>query len=328
MGAREEVHRRHDWVPTEGGRFACWGCPATASACRSCGEVLEQTGAIHAECASDARNLLREVRDLYRELPDVIASIAGLHAVSYRGGASGRHRRSTSTTILGGAALVMVSAGSVNQVRLGRLEQWTDVDRRLLVEEHEDPLSVLGVLCSWEDAWRHQLGLPVAEGSDLSSTVDFLLERTTWAGNTADGWVEYLGELRDLRFRLLAVTGRSTTPEATDVPCPYCAGTIVRKWTAAGLGDVRECDTCHLRFDSEAHFLMAIRQAHQDLPVTHPDALVTIDDAKRIYRGRVKPNTLDQWVLRGHLVECRRDVRGEALYRLGDIDARVQDAIA
>src|SRR5665648_102320 len=77
--------------------------------------------------------------------------------------------------------------------------------------------------------------------------------------------------------------------------------------------------------------MLAIREAHQALPTTHPSLLVTMGDAKRIYRGRgVRPNLLDLWATRGQLRPAqtpdghdRRDVRGELLYRLGDISDRL-----
>src|SRR5690606_39311758 len=66
------------------------------------------------------------------------------------------------------------------------------------------------------------------------------------------------------------------------------------------------------------------------LPTRRSSDLVTVADAKNIYRGRVRPNLFDLWVHRGVLKPSlddagkpRRDVRGVELYRLGDIAARV-----
>ena len=323
MAGPHEGRHRHEWQLARAGVFACRECPATTPACRTCRVPLEGVGACCPGCISDARNLLREVRDLYAVLPDVIDQVLGLHAISYD--AIGRRGGSDSSTVMP-AALVMHSAGSMDADHLGRFE--SSIDPVLLQAERRDPPSVLACLASWEDGWRRELHLPAAETTTVAGVVGFLLERTEWAANVLPGWGDYLDELWDLKHRLLVVTGQSSPPEKAGVPCPYCAGNIVQRWTTTGLGDIRECDVCHLRFESDAHFLMAIRQAHQDLPATHPDQLVTIADAKRIYHARVRRNTLDQWVQRRRLDERGRDVRGEALYRLGDIDARVQDATA
>jgi len=39
------------------------------------------------------------------------------------------------------------------------------------------------------------------------------------------------------------------------------------------LAGLRECDVCGLTWASEAHFMLAIREAHQALPTTHPSLL-------------------------------------------------------
>lgn len=332
--------RRHDWTPvgehpTSPESYACSRCPATTGACGTCAKPIgNSSDRTCGRCVTWARTLAWDVRDLYAQLPDVIAGIAGLHAVRYdRGGAGGGKARATDTTLLGGAAMVMASDGNVNHVNPVGAES---VDVALREAEHRDPPSVLAVLTSWEDAWRLELGITAAEGRAVALSAAFLVANTAWAAQSSETWDEYLSDLRGLRSRLRMLTGASQPPVIAGVPCPYCSGTIVQRWTGkrGSLSDVRECDECGLTWASEAHFMLAVREAHQSLPKTRPNQLVTLEDAKRIYRPQgVRPNLLALWVNRGHLRPAvgpdgreKRDVRGEPLYRLGDISERLAPA--
>lgn len=323
------TQHHHQWVAVDDqpGQYACTDCPATARQCRSCPQVLDTAGRTCEDCVSRARNDLRDIHDLYRQLPDVIAAAAGLHAVRYdqRGGAK---TRSTDTTIIGGAALVM-AAGGATYTHLARGET-SDTIATLLEAERHDPPSVLAVLTGWEDAWRTEQHQHAAERTSTAAAIKYLILHTTWAAQHSPTWDTYRADIRNLRGRLWALTGRSNAPEKSGVPCPYCAGTIIQTWSSSGLDDTRRCDTCGITWASEAHFMLAIREAHQALPDTHPDQLVTLDDAKRIYKGRVRPNRFDLWVGRGTLRPAvdetgqpRRDVRGQVLYRLGHIGMQI-----
>lgn len=324
--------RRHDWQRTDDDGYACTRCGATTGECGTCHKPLESSTARTCEpCISRARNHVREVRDLYRQLPDVVASIAGLHAIRYdRGGAKAK-RKGTDTALIGGDALVMATDGSGNNV--ADRPDGTAIDWALRDAEHRDPPSVLGALTGWEDTWRHEQHQPAATRTSVTAATDYLVTHTAWAARHSDTWDDYLTDLAGLRGRLRMLTGQSQPPVKAGVPCPYCAGLIVQKWTGTkgSLSDIRECELCGLTWASEAHFRMALRQAHAELPDKRPGELVTIDDAKRIFKERgVRPNLLDLWVHRGHLQPARtvdgherRNVRGELLYRLGDVADRL-----
>lgn len=339
--------RRHDWRPDDPDQptgYACADCAATAHSCTTCRRPVPRIAARTCDrCISDARNCVRDIRDLYHRLPDVVAAIGGLHAIRYdRGGAGKTTRRPTDTTIIGGDALVMSAPGHVNQPHplpddLDPHERAIDVALR--AAEHHDPPSVLAVLTGWEDQWRAEQHQPAAERTSVAAAAEYLVVHAAWAAQHSDSWGDFVEETRALRWRLRILTGDDRRPVKAAVPCPYCAGTIVQRWRdvdperpgSGGLEDVRRCTVCGLTWPTEAHFRMAMREAHQALPRTHPDALVTIEDAKRIYRPRgVRPNLLDLWVHRGVLQPAtdgegrpRRDERGALLYRLGDIDARL-----
>lgn len=344
------TQHQHEWTDTDQpGIYACAECPATAHTCtnpipasrdtKPCGRLIEGPGHTCHDCVSRHRNDLREIRDLYRRLPDVIAAAAGLHAIRYD--QRGTTRSATDTTIIGGAAMVLAGGGAT-YTHLGRGET-TDAIATLLEAERHDPPSVLAVLTQWEDAWRIEQRQHAAETTSIDAALGYLVVHTEWAAQHSPTWDQHRADMRTLRGRLRAVTGESQPPVKTGVPCPYCAGTVQQHWTTEGLGDTRRCDGCGITWATEAHFALAIRDAHESLPESHPDQLVTLDDARRILKPRgVRPNLLALWLHRDvrdrerydaevaagrlatpptpRLPESRgRDVRGRLLYRLGDL---------
>jgi len=336
-------HHQHEWTPTDTpGTFACTQCPATATQCGSCTRILTTRGRTCDDCVSKARNDVRAIRDLYRTLPDIIAAAAGLHAIRYDQRGTGKPTRATDTTIIGGAAFVLAGPGSSpdSGLQLGRGET-TETIAYLAAAEQHDPPSVLGVLTGWEDEWRTEAGHTAADTTSVDAAVEYLLAHTTWAAQHSGRWAEHRTAIRGLLFRLRVVTGTDDRPVKAGVPCPYCGGAVVQHWQkhdpktpgSGGLDDTRVCDRCATAFPSEAHFLLAIRHAHQSLPTTCPEQLVTIDDAKRIYKGRVAPKAFDKWVERGTLPQAvgadgrpAHDVRGRPLYRLATIDLQATTA--
>lgn len=327
---------QHDWIETtetdsQPRTWACAVCPATAAQCATCNRTLDTHGRVCDDCVSRARNDVREIRDLYSHLPDVIAAAAGLHAIRYdtRFG-SGEPRRANDTTIIGGAAMVMAAGGTADKTRLGRGE--TTIDPALLDAERHDPPSVRAVLTFWEETWRDAQHQPDPATTALNDTVEYLIVNTTWAAQHAETWTEYRADLRDLIGRLRFLTGASKAPVRSGVPCPECSGTVVQKWTTDGLDDTHTCTSCHNTWPSRAHFARALRAAFHDLPSTNPDTLVTLDDARRILPD-LKRNTLNVWLKRdrgradaGHarqLPERGKDDTGKPVYRLGDIAAKL-----
>lgn len=321
-----DASHRHLWEPVADG-YACPECPATAPACITCRRPVPTGERVCEPCVSHARNDLRTVRDLYRQLPDVIASIAGLHAVRYDRGSSSVKRTAASTSIIGGDALVLAAGGNVS-VHLGRYE--TSIDPSLLAAETHDPPSVLATVTWWEDTWRAERHDPAATTTSVDNAVDYLLTHTLWAATQSVTWGEYQQDLRNLQHRLRALTGETNRPVPENIPCVHCGGRVVRVWSDEGLTDVRECQRCgtswpdvdRLRFTNHLRVLAA--------PVTDPDTLVTLDQA-RLALPDLKRNTLNQALKRDRdraatdpayaprVPERGRNRRGEPLYRLGDI---------
>lgn len=329
-----EAHE-HDWIhaadqPAWPTRFTCTECEATATGCTICDRPQAGIRRTCDRCISATRDRLRKVRDMYRALPDVIAAAAGLHAVRYDRGGGGKTKRSTDVTVIGGAAAVMAGAGSTGTVAYSRLGDAKHVVDQLAT----DPPSVLGVLTGHEDDWRIQRREPAATVTSVDAAVEYLVAQTQWAALSAepDSWYAYLADLRDLHGRLVALTGGSNAPVKAAAPCMYCGHTVTRAWGDDGLDDVHTCTHCGTTWASEARFLLAVRDAHQALPQTHPDGLVTIDDAKRIWKGRVRPARFDEWVNRGSIRPAvdehgrqLRDARGRDLYRLAALTTQIGD---
>lgn len=325
----------HDWIhadiqPAWPTRFACTECTATATGCTSCDRPQETIDRTCDRCISATRDRLRRIRDMYRALPDVIAAAAGLHAVRYDRGGGGKTKRSTDVTVIGGAAAVMAGAGSTGNVTSAR-----DGNRSHTIDQlSTDPPSVLGVLTGHEDDWRLQRHEPAAEVTSVDAAVEYLIAQTQWAALVADvdSWYAYLQDLRDLHGRLVALTGQSNAPVRATAPCTECGHTVTREWGDTGLDDVHTCTHCGLTWANEARFLFALREAHQRLPETHPDELVTLDDAKLIWKGRIRPGRFDEWVARGAIPVATddygrplRDARGRDLYLLRVLTNQVGD---
>ena len=157
------------------------------------------------DIASELRTLIWDIRDLYRELPDTIAHIAGLHAVRYDKRGTGKST-STDVTIIGGAALVMASAGydgGVTSARDGNRDHAHDC-------LPDDPPSVLAILTRIEDVWRTNQHNPAAETTSLDATVNFLLANAPWAAEHHPDINDDLHDLDQLRNR------RSSSVEPAD----------------------------------------------------------------------------------------------------------------
>lgn len=259
---------------------------------------------------------------MYAELPDVVAAVAGLHAIRYDAARTSRSR-AMDTTLLGGAALVMSTAGSSMRA-LPRAQ--SPVDVALQRAERDDPPSVLSVVTAWEDAWRRERGDATASVTSVAAAIGYLVDHADWAAQRSEWWLQCRAEIDELRGALRMLTGRSSPPVPASQPCPYCGGVVVQRWTDGGLSEERICEECGTTWPTEAHFLLLLANTHRSLAWTHPDQLVTLADAKRIFRGRCRPNLLSTWVSRGVLRPVlddagapRRNVRGEWLFRLGTI---------
>lgn len=276
-----------------------------------------------AEVQSNARQLVWEIRDLYRELPDTIAAIAGLHAISYN-----RERHGTDTTIIGGDAHIMHAPGNTTCLMPTIM---TSVDRALLGLERNDPPSVIALLTSWEDAWRAERHDPAADHTNLDHTVAYLTTHTASAAQFSPGFNDYLTDLNTLRARLRAVTGHINPPKLSDAPCiaddvegEPCNGQIVQRYRQGtrpedrGLDDIRECNRCGETY-TPLRYALAVRQRLEAVR-EDPERLLTATEARVLWR--LSEKQLYVWENRDRkITHLAVDNRGRRLYRNGDIAA-------
>lgn len=272
----------------------------------------------HNDLASHTRTLIWDIRDLYRELPDTIAAIAGLHATSYN-----RHggRSSGDTTVIGGDALVMAAGGSTEtSIRntAGEAIDW-DLARR---EQHDAP-SVLTVLTKWEDTWRQHQGHPAADTTTINAAVTYLTTHAAWAVEHFPDIDGFLDELRRLRGRLRKVNGHINPPKPSDAPCFDCNGQIVQRYKAGtrpedrGLDDIRECEHCGQTY-TPAQYALAVQHRLEDVR-NDPDRLLTAAEARTLWR--LSEKQLYTWENRDKIKPVGHDNKGRRLYRNGDIAA-------
>lgn len=277
---------------------------------------------------SAARQLVWEIRDLYRELPDTIAAIAGLHATRYDRGTNKSTRKPTDTTLIGGDALVMYGPGS-DRTSITRTAGHT-IDWELARAERNDAPSVLTVLTRWEDAWRATQNHPAADTTTINAAVTYLTTHTAWAIRDFPDIDTYLTELGALRARLRAVTGHTNPPKASDAPCINCNGLIVQRYKHGtrpedrGLDDIRECNRCGETY-TPARYNLAIQSRLETVREDH-DRLLTATEARTLWRLSEKQvyvweQRIDPTTKQPKLTAAGTDAQGRKLYRNGDIAA-------
>lgn len=269
---------------------------------------------------SEARQLVWEIRDLYRELPDTIAAIAGLHAISYDRGTTRSNRQPTHTTVLGGDALVMYGPGT-DRTSIDRTAR-EPIDWALAQAETDDAPSVLTVLTRWEDAFRDAQGHPAADTTSINAAVTYLTTHTAWAVQHFPDLDAYLEELSTLRARLRAVTGRINPAKPSDAPCFRCNGQIVQRYKDGprpedrGLDDIRECNRCGQTY-TPAQYMLAVQQRLEAVR-NDPDRLLTAAEARTLWR--LSEKQVYVWENRDKkLQSVGRDDAGRKLYRNADL---------
>lgn len=310
-----EQHHQHTWQPTHTdhtriAEYACTDCPDTTTGCNTCGQPLDTTMATCERCIRRARRIIEDVVHDIDTVPFHTAEIMGLRGI--------RYDRVRVTTSDDDARLPF---------GLDRIVEDPDAIAQR-IEAAKYPSTAVDVLVGWARAWADILG-DHAVSSAHASWSAYLIDHTIWAAQNPDtsGWYDYLGEARRVRTTVRRLLGLE--PEKQPAPCVHCGGTVIQEWTRHGLDDQLRCTRCGLTWRDRTWLQYANLHTIHELPATHPNALVTIADAKAIYRGRLRPNLLDLWVHRGTLTPAidtagvpLTDVRGGALYRLSEIESR------
>lgn len=297
----------------------CHACGADECVCRWCivcarqrlGGDLPQTCR---RCVDRARYNLARAVELYALLP-----VAILDAAYGQPGRARNGPRSAETPFPGGVGLAMLSSGSQ-----GRSQTRTDIDTSHEADEVEgDPASVLFILASWEDDWRHHFGDPAAGRATVAAAAGYLNQRVGEAAQRHPAFDEFAADLRRLRRDLERVLALHDDVErARDAEClaEDCGGMLTRRADDEhGLPDEWECDECHTGYD-ETRMALA-RRTWVDKRAEQHAGLVAMTTAAMVTGTNFR--TVQTWVNRGRIDSHRVD--GQRLVRLTDVLAAARD---
>jgi hypothetical protein len=299
----------HDWQPQPGIHrptdYRCTSCKETTVGCTECDTPLAGAAPACRRCLDRTRRVITDVRDWTATLGLHPATTPGLRAVRY-------DRTRTGT--------------DVNRLPFG-LDVFVDdpTDTRIAAIRH--PAAAVAILADWADAWaeiRHEPH-PAHPLSYLADT-----DHIRWAMTRryeAD-FDQYLDEAHQVRAVVRRLLGIADEPQP--VPCVYCGGRVVRPFVSRGHGleETYRCTRCRTEWPTKVRLDHTNAQILHALPATHPGALLALEDVKRIYRGRVRPNLLDLWVHRGRLHHRGLDARGRPVYRLGEVATLCRSVLA
>lgn len=303
----------HTWTPTpDTTLYACTDCPTTTHACHTCNQPATDANLACRHCLTRARHILDDIREAANT---PYAYTLGLKANRYdRDILTG-----TKTETIGGT-----TPEPDDQEALTALALQHNLDLLTILR---DPPNVLEPLLDWAASWadaRH-------EPTDNTNVFDYLTSRLIWAANTPDtsDWHQYLEEATTIRTRLRQLVGLANTSEP--VPCVHCGGTIIQRNGPHGLEDHRHCTGCGLTWDNREHLSWVNLTTYREIPHTHPDTLITTAQARSMFPN-LKRNTLNVWIKRNQIRpaltpdgEPATDIRGDQLYRAGDIADRMSN---
>lgn len=286
----------HEWQPSEPGPgYECLHCEETTHACIDCGRAMATSLLVCDRCLERAK---RVVGDVARWMTE---HTFGVNMVTLRAVRYDRDR-----------------PGATDDARLpfGLDAVVVDPeDTRISALKHPD--DAVAILRNWSRSWADLRGEVIDD-----DVLGYLLDHVLWAiQNQSDSdWPQFIDEARQVRAVVRRLLG--IAPEQEPVPCVHCGGRIVRDWTDDGLDDVRRCTRCGMEWETHARLLHTNALVLHALPKTDPDALATREQIWRVY-PQLHPATLRKWIQRGHIVPRDKDVRGQDVYRLGDIAARL-----
>lgn len=282
--------RDHEWALQDGGSYACTQCAARAKPCLECGSPLaSEAQLVCPSCVARWQGMLEQI--------GTWVSTFRANPFTYQHSTSYDPNRVTT---------------SEDDVRLP-----FGLDA---IEEDPEGKVMRGIpdavarLKEWAATWASWRGEP----ADWE-VLEYLVSRVQWAMQNREEseWEIFSSELHQVRAVVQRELG--IAPVREPVPCVYCGGQIIRRWTSHGLGNLRRCSTCGAEWAEAAALAHTNHLVMQELPETHPALQVTLDEASRIYRGRLSPKTLMMWRKRGRLLAVDVNFRGQDVYVLGDI---------
>lgn len=302
----------HTWTP-DGDQHACTECEATCTTCHTCHGPTGSSLLVCQRCLDQEGQVLADIENALSHYQP--PSPSPIPAIRYD-----RDRR----------------GGNVDHVP---------------IDTRDTPSEILSVLADWAEMWTD-----VSGDARSASVVEYLRGHLLWAAHQPErsAWPDYRREARQLRHRARRIAG--LLPKRQAGTCIYCAGDVVRDWADErwqprpdGLSDELRCTDCRTEWEGLPHWRYANLHTIRSLPDTRPDHLVTREHARTIF-PEVPPATWRYWVRRdaqraeavarwqeqlaagfiGPEPEPERmpvrswDLRGQELYRLGDLTAHVE----
>ncbi|WP_163540825.1 hypothetical protein [Occultella kanbiaonis] len=318
----------HEWIEERVlcerlSQFACSSCGHSTAGCNTCNQPLETANAICDRCLTREREVLADTRRAWDLIDQPHRDVLPIGSIDH----------DTRTTGRDDTPIVPIGAAdrATGQDDFAVILDITKANpSRTVLDLLRDPENVLDVLHERADDWATQ-----ADTTATGDVLAWLTSRLLWAANTlptAD-WEDYRNEVRQVRWKLRHIAG--ITPERNIAPCVHCGGKVVQDWAdqhgrpfTDGLSDTLRCTGCGTTWGDHARFDYLNLTTVRALPETHPDALVTLEEA-RAALPRAKRNTINQRIKRDRdrekagrprlIPERGENLRGQALYRLGDL---------
>lgn len=254
-------HDVHDWQPNPTGSgitaWICAECPETCATCGTCNRPSDTTLLLCEPCRREAARVL-----------DDIAHALSLWEPEPR----------SLVKSAGNMALVPVPSSS------GGGTQTAD--------------GIEGELWRWVGRWTEYTT------PENTGWLGFLSGHLIWAAHhpAQSSWLEFLSHTRRLRTAARRVAG--LLPRFMPQPCAHCGGPVVQDradhhWNplTGQLPDTVRCMRCGRAWDDPILYAFSNRQHIVEAPDEHPDAWVTLEQARMIWRD-IPAATMRTWVLR------------------------------
>ena len=256
-----DEHRTHDWKRVEGGEgiraWRCAECEATCATCGTCGRPSGTSLLLCRDCERHAERVLEDIE----------------HAL-------GHYLRPDRSLMRSPMAYTLTPPGS------GKVLLAT-------------PADVDGAMWHWVARWTELVGDP----SNIAAA-EYLRTHHLWAAHHPEvsDWPEYLKAMRRLRHAARRMAG--LLPQRLPEPCVHCGGDVVQDWADEhwdpledGLSDTVRCTQCGMTWGDRSRWRFTTRQHIVETPGAHPDALVTLEQARLIWPD-VPAATWRQWLKR------------------------------
>lgn len=308
----------HEWRDLE-----CTQCGETTAPCQVCSRPMGSLNLMCHGCLASERRVLDHIRIAWPQAqgPSWALSVEDLDL----------RPRTTSGEIDPPVWIGPADRASSPDdfVALGRVLE-ANPDKHLL-DLLRDPVNIVGVLHQQAHEWGRRAG-----SAPAGDVLEWLGSRLLWAANTDSSLMaRHRALARRVRWKLRHLAG--VLPHQNPAPCVHCGGKVVQDWTDAdgqphpdGLSDLLRCaGDCRTTWGDRARFDYLNLTTIRALPHTHPDALVTLADA-RTAAPRARRNTINQRIKRDRdraaqtgeprgIPERGTNHRGLPLYRLGDL---------